>query len=236
MNLKGHRVRSDTASKQGARQATGAAVAFAALVLAACAGMPPSVPGVAGKPIGEFFDDLKAELRDVHWRVRSDRAACGTTDPREVDLRNASITLDLQRIGEASVDGAVRIVALPLAGGIVSPFASAAASRKWTQDIVVKLDVAGSSRLYDAGETSTATGSIASNLNAVIDGFVRSSAGEPCMRLAALKLTFVIDVRQEAGGGFKLVIPPAELGLDATRRDVNTLTLSWDRIESNALR
>ena len=144
MNLKGHRVRSDTASKQGARRATGAAVAFAALVLAACAGMPPSVPGVAGKPIGEFFDDLKAELRDVHWRVRSDRAACGTTDPREVDLRNASITLDLQRIGEASVDGAVRIVALPLAGGIVSPFASAAASRKWTQDIVVKLDVAGS--------------------------------------------------------------------------------------------
>jgi len=213
-----------------------AALVFVALLVAACGGVPPTVPGLAGKPIGEFFDDVKAELRDVHWRVRSDRAACGTADRREVDLRNASITLDLQRIGEASVDGAIRIVALPLAGASVSPFASAATSRKSTQQIVLKLDVAGPSRLHDAGESGSAAGSIARNLNAAIDGFVRSSADEPCIRLAALKLTYVIDVRQEAGGGFKLVIPPAELGLDATRRDVNTLTLSWDRIESNALR
>ena len=28
----------------------------------------------------------------------------------------------------------------------------------------------------------------------------------------------------------------ADLGVDAARRDVNTLTLSWDKIESNALR
>jgi len=66
--------------------------------------------------------------------------------------------------------------------------------------------------------------------------FVRSSADEPCIRLDALKLTFVVDVRREAGGGFRLVVPAAELGVDASRRDVNTLTLSWDKIESNALR
>lgn len=205
-------------------------------VVAGCANVPPAAPGISGKPIGEFFDDVKAELRDVHWRVRSDRAACGSADRREVDLRNATITLDLQRVGEASVDGTLRIVALPLAGGIVSPFATAGAARKWTQEIVLKLDVAGPSRLYDAGETSAATGSIARNLNAAIDGFVRSSSDEPCIRLASLKLTFVIDVRQDAGGGFKVVVPAAELGIDADRRDINTLTLSWDKIQSNALR
>ena len=205
-------------------------------VVTGCANVPPTAPGISGKPIGEFFDDVKAELRDVHWRVRSDRAACGSAERREVDLRNATITLDLQRVGEASVDGSLRIVALPLAGGIVSPFATAGAARKWTQEIVLKLDVAGPSRLYDAGETSSAPGSIARNLNAAIDGFVRSSADEPCIRLASLKLTFVIDVRQDAGGGFKVVVPPAELGIDAGRRDVNTLTLSWDKIQSNALR
>jgi hypothetical protein len=215
----------------------GIVLACAALTaLLGCAGAPPAAPGLAGKPIGEFFDELKAELRDVHWRIRSDRAACGTTEPREVDLRNATITLDLQRIGEASVDGQVRLVALPLAGGLVSPFASAAASRKWTQDIVLKLDVVGASRLYDLGQASVATGAVARSLNAAIDGFMRSSAEEPCIRLSSLKLTFVIDVRQDAGGGFKLVVPVAEAGVDAARRDVNTLTLTWDKVVSNALR
>jgi hypothetical protein len=151
-------------------------------------------------------------------------------------LRNASITLDLQRVGEASVDGAVKLVAVPLGAVAIAPLASAAVARKWSQQIVVKLDVAGPSRLYDAAEPSAATGSLARSLNAAIDGFVRSSAEEPCVRLSALKLTFVVDVTQEAGGGFKLVVPAAELGIDASRRDVNTLTLSWDKIESNALR
>jgi len=201
-----------------------------------CAGAPPVAPGLGGKPIGEFFDDLKGELREVHWRVRSDRAACGTTEPREVDLRNATITLDLQRIGEASVDGQVRLVAIPLAGGSVSPFVSAAASRKWTQDFVLKLDVVGASRIYDIDQAAVATGAVARSLNAAIDGFVRSSAEEPCIRLSSLKLTFVIDVRQDASGGFKLVVPIAEAGVDAARRDVNTLTLTWDKVVSNALR
>ena len=209
---------------------------LAASLVAACAGVSPSAPGVTGKPIGEFFDDVKAELRDVHWRVRSDRAACGTAERREIDLRNASITLDLQRIGDASVDGTLRLVAIPLAGGAVVPFASASAGRKWSQEIVLKLDVAGPSRVFDAAGPSTATGSLARSLNAAIDGFVRSSAEEPCIRLAGLKLTIILDVTQDAGGGFKVVVPAAELGIDATRRDVNTLTLNWDKIESNALR
>ena len=101
---------------------------------------------------------------------------------------------------------------------------------------MIKLDVAGPSRLFDVGEPSESGGAVARSLNAAIDGFMRSSAQEPCIRLSALRLAFVIDVRQEAGGGFKLVVPPAELGVDATRRDVNTLTLSWDKIVSNALR
>ena len=139
-------------------------------------------------------------------------------------------------VGEASIDGQLRLVALPLAGFALSPFASAAASRKWTQDVVLKLDVAGPARLYDVGEPSVAAGPVARTLNAAIDGFVRSSTQEPCIRLASLKLTFVIDVRQDAGGGFKLAVPAGEIGLDAARRDVNTLTVSWDKVVSNALR
>ena len=65
---------------------------------------------------------------------------------------------------------------------------------------------------------------------------MRSSAQEPCIRLASLKLTLVLDVRQDAGGGFRLIVPAAEHGADAARRDVNTLTLSWDKVVSNALR
>jgi hypothetical protein len=213
----------------------GLACAAFALMLG-CAGAPPVAPGLAGKPIGEFFDELKGELRDVHWRVRSDRAACGTTEPREIDLRNATITLDLQRIGEASIDGQVRLVAIPLAGGFVSPFVAAAASRKWTQEVVLKLDVVGASRLYDISQAPVATGAVARSLNAAIDGFMRSSAEEPCIRLSSLKLTLIIDVRQDAGGGFKLVVPVTEAGVDAARRDVNTLTLTWDKVVSNALR
>ena len=133
------------------------ALIAAVLIAAGCASTPPVVPGIEGKPIAEFFDDVKTQLREVHWRVRSDRAACGTTDRREVDLRNASITLDLQRIDEANVDGAVKLVAIPLGTTVVSPVGSATAARKWSQQIVLKLDVAGPSRLYDAAEAPPAT-------------------------------------------------------------------------------
>ena len=218
------------------RYAMAAHAIVVVLLTAACAGAPPTAPGLSGKPIGEFFDDLKAELRNVHWRIRSTVSACGTTEPREVDLRNATVTLDLQRIGEANVGGELRLVALPLAGAAVAPFASAASTHKWTQDVVLKLDVAGPARLFELGEPGGEAGSVAASVNAAIDGFMRSSAEAPCIRLSSLRMTFVVDVRQQAGGGFRLVVPAAEAGVDAARRDVNTLTLAWDRVVSNAVR
>jgi hypothetical protein len=207
-----------------------------ALACTACAGLEPAAPGLTGKPLAEFFDDLKAELRAVHWRVRSPDAACATAEPREIDLRNATVALDLQRVGEVSVDGDLRLVALPLGGTAIAPLASAAAARKWTQEMAVKLDVSGPARLYEIGERPEEGGAVARSVNAAIDGFMRSSAQEPCIRLTSLKLTFVLDVERSAGGGFKLVVPVVQSGIDASRRDVNTLTLTWDKVVSNALR
>lgn len=212
------------------------AAALAAFACVACAGIEAPAPGLNGKPLAEFFDDLKAELRDVHWRIRSTTAACGSNELREIDLRNAQVALDLQRVGTASVDGQIRLVALPLAGAGVAPFASASTARKWTQEMVLKLDVTGASRLYDLGEPGQGGGAVAQSVNAAIDGFMRSSADEPCVRLTSLKLTFIIDVQRDAAGGFKLVVPVAQAGIDASRRDVNTLTLAWDKVVSNALR
>jgi hypothetical protein len=210
--------------------------ALVVLACAACAGFESAPPGLTGKPLTEFFDDLKGELAAVHWRIRSTSAACGTAEPREVDLRNATIGLDLQRVGEASVDGQLRLVALPLAGTGLAPFFSASSARKWTQDMTLKLDVAGPARLYDVGEAATAGGAVARSVNAALDGFMRSSAAEPCVRLTSLKLTFIVDVQRDAAGGFKLVVPAAQLGVDTSRRDINTLTLTWDKVVSNALR
>ena len=211
-------------------------IAVMALALGACANLGPAAPGIDGKPLGEFFDDLKTQLRAVHWRIRSTNAACGTAEPREIDLRNAQVALDLERVGTASVDGQIRLVALPLAGLAVAPLVSASGERKFTQEMALKFDVTGPSRLYDAGEAAGEGGPIAQAVNAAIDGFMRSSTQEPCIRLTALKLTFIIDVRRDAGGGFKLIVPAATLGADAATRDVNTLTLTWDKIVSNALR
>ena len=211
-------------------------VLLVALACAACASVESTAPGLSGKPLSEFFDDLKGELRAVHWRIRSGSAACGTAEPREVDLRNATIALDLQRVGEVNVDGQVRLVALPLAGIGLSPFGSASSARKWTQEMALKLDVAGPARLYAVGEASDGGGAVATSVNAALDGFMRSSAAEPCVRLTSLKLTFIVDVARDAAGGFKLVVPAAQFGVEASRRDVNTLTLTWDKVVSNALR
>ena len=212
------------------------AIALAVAVLSACAGTGPAAPGLDGKPLGEFFDELKHELRAVHWRVRSTQAACGTSEPREIDLRNAQVTLELSRVAVADVDGQVKLVALPLAGAALAPFASASATRKWSQEMTVKLDVTGPSRLYDLDEATPGGLAVAQAVNAAIDGFMRSSADEPCVRLAALRIALVVDVVREAGGGFRVVVPAAQLGIDASRRDVNTLTLAWDKVVSNALR
>ena len=205
---------------------------------ALCAGCASFAPGteVTGKPLGEFFDELKAELREVHWRVKSRGAACGSTEPREVDLRNATVTLELRRVAETGVDGEIRLVALPLAGGALTPSLSGSAARRSSQDITIRLDVAGDAPVHDIDAAPLAASVLARTVNAAIDGFVRSSADVPCIRLAALKLQFVLDVERGAGGGFRIVVPAAQLGADASRRDVNTLTLAWDRIVSNGLR
>ncbi len=207
----------------------------AAALCAGCVTLDPG-PEVTGKPVGEFFDELKAELREVHWRVRGGAAACGSAEPREVDLRNASVTLEMRRVAEASVDGEIRLVALPLAGTAATPSLSGSVARRSSQDITIKLDVAGDAPVHDIDEASRARSPLALTVNAAIDGFVRSSADAPCIRLAALKLQFVLDVERAAGGGFKIVVPAAQLAAEGARRDVNTLTLTWDRIVSNALR
>jgi hypothetical protein len=207
----------------------------AAALCAGCATFEPGVE-VTGKPVGEFFDELKAELREVHWRVKSRAAACGSAEAREVDLRNAAVTLEMRRVAETSVDGEIRLVALPLAGGAVTPGLSGSVARRSSQDMTIKLDVAGDAPVHDIDDVPRAGSALAQTVNAAIDGFMRSSADAPCIRLAALKLQFVLDVERAAGGGFRIVVPPAQVAADATRRDVNTLTLAWDRILSNALR
>jgi hypothetical protein len=207
----------------------------AAALCAGCATLEPGVE-VTGKPVGEFFDELKAELREVHWRVKSRAAACGSAEAREVDLRNAAVTLEMRRVAETSVDGEIRLVALPLAGGAVTPGLSGSVARRSSQDMTIKLDVAGDAPVHDIDDVPRAGSALAQTVNAAIDGFMRSSADAPCIRLAALKLQFVLDVERAAGGGFRIVVPPAQVAADATRRDVNTLTLAWDRIVSNALR
>jgi hypothetical protein len=70
----------------------------------------------------------------------------------------------------------------------------------------------------------------------VLGASLPSTPPEPCVRLTSLKLTFIVDVQRDAAGGFKLVVPAAQLGVDTSRRDINTLTLTWDKVVSNALR
>jgi hypothetical protein len=216
------------------RASTGAVRLGVALLVAGCATVEPAAP-LAGKPLPEFFDDLKAELRAVHWRMRSTSAACGTSAPREIDLRNAQVALELSRIGSVGVDGQVRLVAIPLGTLALVPYASASAGRKWTQEMAIKFDVTGPSRVYDVGEATSEGGAVARAVNEAIDAFMRSSNDEPCVRLTSLKLTLVIDVQRAAGGGFRLVVPAADVGVDLAGRDVNTLTLNWDKVVSNAL-
>lgn len=206
-------------------------------VVALCAGCAtlPTGSELTGKPLGEFFDELKSELREVHWRVTSKTAACGADTPREIDLRNASVTLDMRRVAEASIDGELRLVALPLGGTALTPTLSGSAARSTSQDITLKLEVTGNAPVFDLDAAPQAASALARTLNAAIDGFMRSSAEAPCIRLASLKLQLVLDVERGAAGGFKIVVPATSLAVDGSRRDVNTLTLTWDRIVSNAL-
>jgi hypothetical protein len=206
---------------------------LACAALAACAPMQRGDAALTGKPVDEVVNDLKDELAQVHWRIRSARPACGAGAPREVDLRDAAVVLTLERVAQASIGGDIRLVALPLGDLALEPFASADHARSSTRTLVMKLQVGGAPPLVDLDGAPQATQPVAQALNAAIDGFMRSGQGEPCIRLTALKLTLVIDVEQKAGGGFRVVVPPVRIGADRDARAVNTLTLEWAHVQSN---
>ena len=209
-----------------------ALVMLACVCLGACTPLRPDGL-VSGKPIDEFVNDLKDELAEVHWRIRSARPACGANAPREVDLRDGTVVLNLERIGQAAVGGDVRLVALPLGTLAVEPFGSLDAARRTERTLVMKLEVAGDAPLYDLERAPQATRPVAQALNAAIDGFMRSQNTTPCMRLTALKLTLVLDVEQKAGGGFRIIVPAVRIDAATSVRAVNTLTLEWSHVQSN---
>lgn len=212
-----------------------AAAALAALLLCGCATIAGPPGPVGGKPLAAFYDELKGDLQEVHWRVRGG-AACGAAAEREIDLRNATVTLSMRRVAEATIDGEVKLVAVPLFGVGATPILGAKSAHKSVQDLTVKLDVDGPAPVYTLGSTPAAHSQLARTVNAAIDAFMRSSASEPCIHLASLRLQLVLDVEHQAGGGFRIVVPPASLAGELARQDVNTLTISWDKVESNALR
>ena len=208
-------------------------VVVAALLAAACAGPAPRDVALAGKPLDEFVNDLKDELADVHWRVRGPGLACGGGALREVDLRQAAITLSLERIAQVGASGDVRLVALPLGVGAIEPTLAADVERRVSRTLVVRLEAGGDAPVVDAGRATASTRPVAQALNAAIDGFMRSSPRDPCVRLAGLKLTLILDVEANGSGGFRITVPALRAGVDATGKAVNTLTLDWSHVSSN---
>ena len=207
-------------------------VATAAGLLAAC--MPLVQPGgpIDGKPVDELVNDLKDDLAEVHWRIRTARPACGTTAAREVDLRQASVVLTLERVAQTTIGGDVRLVAVPLGSLALAPV-TADYDRRAARTIVMKLEAGGSAPLVDLDTARASTRPVAQALNAAIDGFMRSQTREPCLLLTALKLTLVLDVERKAGGGFGIVVPALRVDAEASGRAVNTLTLEWAHVGSN---
>lgn len=208
-------------------------VAGAAVLLCACT--PLLQPGglVEGKPVDELVNEVKDELAEVHWRIRSTRPACGSSAEREVDLRQGAVTLTLERVAQAKVGGDIRLVALPLGTVALEPLGSADYARRAGRTIVLKLEATGPAPIHDLDSAPAATRPVAQALNAAIDGFMRSQAREPCLRLTALKLTLVLDVERTAGGGFRLVVPALRADGEVSARAVNTLTLEWAHVGSN---
>jgi len=210
-----------------------ALAAAAGALLCACTPLVQPEGPIDGKPVDELVNDLKDDLAEVHWRVRSARAACGTPAEREVDLRQGSVTLTLERVAQASVGGDVRLVALPLGSLAIEPLASADYARRATRTLVVKLEAVGAAQVVDLDAAPVASRPVAQALNAAIDGFMRSRTREPCLRLSALKLTLVLDVERTAGGGFRIVVPTLRADAAAGLHSVNTLTLEWAHVGSN---
>jgi hypothetical protein len=206
-----------------------------ALLAAGCASMPATTI-VDGMPVDAFIDDLKAQLRQVHWHVRGNVHGCGEGMPREVDLRDGSVTLVMDRLEQVETGAAIKLVAVPLAGFALSPSIGADQSRKNSQQLTLKLAIAGNVPVVDFDHATPASAPVAQAINAAIDGFMRSGGDAPCVRLASLKLELVVDVERQASGGFKVVVPAIGFDASATRRSVNTLMLDWAHIESRAIR
>jgi hypothetical protein len=201
---------------------------------AACAGPAPRDVALAGKPLDEFVNDLKDELADVHWRVRGPGIACGGGNaPREVDLRQGTITLSLERVAQTGASGDVRLVAVPLGNLALEPLFAGDVERRAARTLVIKLEAGGNAPLVDVERAAASTRPVAQALNAAIDGFMRSSSREPCVRLTALKLTLVLDVEANASGGFRITVPAVRAGIDGGAKAVNTLTLDWAHVASN---
>ncbi len=210
-------------------------VPLLALAVAGCVSLPAQAP-LDGMPIDAFVDDLKAQLRDVHWHVRGSTLGCEGSGVREVDLRDGVITVSMQRIEQVQAGASVKVVAVPLGGGIASPSLGADGSRKRTQELTLKLAVAGDAGVVDFDRAADTAAPVARAINAAIDGFMRAGGDKPCIRLTALKLELVVDVARDASGGFRVVVPALALDVGAGERRVNTLVLDWAHIESRALR
>jgi hypothetical protein len=207
----------------------------AALAAAGCASMPAQAP-LDGMPLGAFLDDLKAQLREVHWHVRGTSLGCDGTGPREVDLRDGVIVVEMERVAQVDAGASVRLVAVPLAGLALTPSLAAGQTQKRTQSLSLKLAVEGPAGVVDFDHAPPARSPVARTINAAIDGFMRAGADKPCIRLATLKLALVVDVARDASGTFRVVVPAFGVDAGASERRVNTLTLDWSKIESRALR
>jgi hypothetical protein len=207
----------------------------AAVALGGCAAMPAPSVDVEGMPIDAFLDDLKLQMREVHWHVRGNVHGCGNDDIREVDLRDGQVVLALERVAQTDVGGSVKLVAVPLGALAIAPSASLDSTRKSGQTLTVKLAVSGPAATVDIDHAPQAHGPVAQALNAAIDGFIRSDNAAPCLQMTALKLELVVDVARTAEGGFKVIVPAIGFEAGRSTRDVNTLTLNWERIVSNRL-
>ncbi|MBS0320971.1 MAG: hypothetical protein JSR18_10560 [Proteobacteria bacterium] len=208
----------------------------AALLAAGCATTPAPLTAVDGMPLGAFLDDVRAQLREVHWHVRGPRQACGSDIVRELDLRDATVTLALDRLAQAEAGGSIKLVAVPLGPLGLNPTASVSALDKHAQSLTLKLVATGGTDVVDLDQAPVATSPLAATINAAIDGFMRGDSAAPCLALSALKLEIVVDVTRTADAGFKVVVPA--VGAEGTRtlRSVNALTIAWDRVASNRLR
>jgi len=68
--------------------------------------------------------------------------------------------------------------------GAIEPTLTAEVERRASRTLVVKLEAGGDAPLVDVARAVPSTRPVAQALNAAIDGFMRSSSRDPCVRLA----------------------------------------------------